>query len=199
MKEFVINNSMNIIKKYTPNYDSIKLEEIRYGLISIYLLISKLIIIFFIAYILKIIPIFLTFIIIYNIIRLPSFGMHASKSWICLLCSTIIFIGVPILANRIIIPIYVKVCIGIITILLMYKNSPADTHKKPIISKKRRLIYKYLSVIFTITYSFLAITLNNNFLQNSVLFASIIQCIIISPYVYKLFKMPYNNYLKYIN
>ena len=46
--------------------------------------------------------------------------------------------------------IYVKTIIGIICIGFMFKNAPADTHKRPIVSKKRRHIYKLISTIVAI-------------------------------------------------
>ena len=81
-----------MIQKYYPNYSEVKLAELKYGLLGLYLMISKSIIIFSIAIFLGIFKELLIFTVIYNIIRAPSFGMHASKSWICLVASTSIFI-----------------------------------------------------------------------------------------------------------
>ena len=80
----------------------------------------------------------------------------------------------------------------------MLKNAPADTHKRPIISKKRRLIYKSLSTILSVIFSVIAIFINNNFISNSLIFSIILENILISPFVYKLFNLPYNNYLTYL-
>ena len=91
---------MNLIKK-NGNYDEDQLAIIKYGLEGIYLTITKLIIILLLAYLLNIIKEVIIFLIIYNIIRMPSFGLHATKSWICLLSSTIIFIGLPIVCKYI--------------------------------------------------------------------------------------------------
>ena len=49
MKEVFINNSMNLIHKYYPNYSEEKLAELKYGLLGLYLMITKSIIIFGIA------------------------------------------------------------------------------------------------------------------------------------------------------
>ena len=92
MKELVINKTISFITKYNT-YDKTTLEELKYGLASIYLTFSKLIIISIIAIMLNIFKEYLVLLLIYNILRSMSFGLHASKSWICLLCSTIIFIG----------------------------------------------------------------------------------------------------------
>ena len=96
MRSFIINNCINIIIN-NKEYDKTKLAEIKYGLEALYLTISKLIIITTIAIILRITKEYIVFLIIFNIIRSTSFGLHATKSWICLLSSTIIFIGLPLI------------------------------------------------------------------------------------------------------
>ena len=197
MKKFILDNCMNIIIK-NKNYDEIKLAEIKYGLETLYLTFSKLIIISIIAIILGIFKELIIFLLIYNIMRAPSFGIHASKSWICLLSSTLVFIGLPLLIKRIMIKPIIKIIIGIISIIGIMLFSPADTHKKPIINKKRRKIYKILSTIIAITYVILSILIKENYIANSFLFATLLQNILISPITYKLFKMPYNNYKTYI-
>ena len=141
MKDVFISNSMNLIKKYYPNYSEEKLEEVKYGLLGFYLMITKSIIIFGIALYLNIFKELLIFTIIYNILRATSFGMHASKSWICLVSSTLIFITATYLSNEMILPINIKIILGVIGIILIYKNAPADTAKKPIINLQRRKTY----------------------------------------------------------
>ena len=106
MKNFIINNSISYIKKYN-NYSDTKIKEIKYGLEAIYLTFSKFIVISIIASLLGIFKEMLIFTIIYNIIRMPSFGLHATKSWICLLSSTISFIGIPYLCTMLNVNIYI--------------------------------------------------------------------------------------------
>lgn len=197
MKNFVLNRIMNYIKKNT-NYDEIKLKEIEYGLTSIYLTLSKLMVIFSIAIALSIVKELVIFLLIYNVLRMPSFGLHATKSWICLLSSTIIFIVIPIICMTIKINIIFKTLICIIGTILMFKNAPADTKKRPIVNKKRRRIYKYISTILTIMFSFLSIFISNVFVSNCFIFAIILQNAMISPITYKIFKLPYNNYIDYL-
>ena len=140
----------------------------------------------------------LIYLVIYNIIRFPSFGLHATKSWICLLSSTILFIGIPYLSLYIDINIIIKIILLIIGVILMFKNSPADTKKRPIINKKRRETYKFISVLLTITYAFLCILIKNNFLSNCFLFSIVLQNFMISPTTYNFFKLPYNNYINFL-
>jgi len=197
MKNLIINNCLNYISKYN-NYSNEKMKEIEYGLVSIYLTISKLIVISIIAIILGIFKEMLIFTLIFNVIRMPAFGLHATKSWICLISSTIMFIGLPYLSINLNISIYIKSIMCCVGIIFMFKNAPADTHKRPIVNKKRRLVYKTLSTVLAITYAFIAILIKEQFISNCLVFSIILQNCLISPSVYKLFKLPYNNYIAYI-
>lgn len=197
MKNIVINHWMSIIEK-NKNYSKDKIEKIRYGLTGLYITISKLITITFLSIILGIFKEMITFLFIYNMLRMPSFGIHATKSWICLITSIILFIGIPIICMNISLNIFVKIAVGIICCLLMYKNSPADTKKRPIINPKRRLTYKLISTFFSITFVILSIILKNNYISNCLIFALALQNILISPTTYKIFKQPYNNYKHYL-
>ena len=197
MKEVFINNSMNLIHKYYPEYSEVKLAELKYGLLGLYLMITKSIIIFGIALYLGIFKELLIFTVIYNILRAPSFGIHASKSWICLVSSATIFILSAYLSASIVIPINVKIILGIIGIIFMHKNSPADTAKKPIVSPKRRMIYKTISTFIAIIFVIASIVVENNFLANSFILSLILQNIMISPTTYKIFGETYDNYKSY--
>ena len=197
MKNLIIKNCMTYIKKNT-DYNETKLKEIEYGLTGLYLTISKFIVIIIISIYLRIFKEMLIFICLFNVIRMPAFGLHATKSWICLISSILIFIGLPMICMSLRLNNILKVVIGLICTLLMFKNSPADTYKRPIVSKKRRKVYNTISVIISIVFSIISVNINNNFISNCLIFALILENCLISPYVYKLFKLPYNNYITYI-
>lgn len=197
MKNKIIDSTINYILKYNT-YDDIKIKELRYGLEGIYLTFSKLIIISIMAIALGIFKEMLIYMVIYNILRTPSFGLHATKSWICLLSSSILFLGIPLISKIIILSLPIKLVICSIGIILMYKNAPADTYKRPIVSKKRRKKLKIISTIFTIIYTLLIIFIKDNYVSNCIMFAIVMQNCMISPIVYKIFKLPYNNYKVYL-
>lgn len=197
MRNLIINQQLNFIQKYN-NFNNEQLKIIKYGLESIYILITKMIVILTVSYLLGLIKETVIFLICYNLIRMPSFGLHATKSWICLVASLLIFITLPFLCKVIELPIYLKSVIGLIALLFIIKNAPADTYKRPIISKKRRLCFKIISAIIAFTMIMLSMFIKNQFLANSLLISVILQCFMISPIVYGIFKLPYNNYKKYL-
>lgn len=196
MKEHVLGTLMQKVAK-TDKYDNEQLEVIKYGLESIYIFITKFVLITLIAFLMGIIEEYLIFLLIYNMIRIPSFGLHATKSWVCLITSSIMFLLLPYLASVLFITNNVKIIIGIIGILLIYKNAPADTKKRPIINKTRRLVYKLLSSVVAVVMVITSLIVTDSFISNSLLLALLLQCIMISPLTYKLFNLPYNNYLNY--
>ena len=198
MRNLIIDNSLSFIKR-NCSYDDVKLAEIKYGLEAIYILITKSIIIFTLSFILGIFKEVVIFTLLYSLIRMFSFGLHATKSWICLVSSLITFVTIPFICKYIDINIYLKTILNIISIILIYKNAPADTYKKPIVNKKRRERYKFLSTFIAIIMSFMSLVIKDNFLSNSFMFVIIIQNFMISPYIYKLFKLPYDNYKNYLN
>ena len=198
MKNYILSHCMNIVN-YDNRFDEEKLAVIKYGLEGLYLQISKLIIIALIACLLGIFKELIILLLIYNVIRTTSFGLHATKSWICLLSSTLIFIGGTLLAKYLIVPLYIKNIINIILIGFIFKNSPADTEKRPIVNPKRRLFFKYSSTFIAIIFAYLSILIDNNFFSNCFMLSLLVQSFMISPTVYKIFGLPYNNYLNYVD
>lgn len=194
MKNFVLNYLMKLVKKKNINYNTEQLAVVRYGLESIYILITKTIFIFLTAFLFGIFKEVLIFSLIYNLIKMPSFGLHATKSWICLVTSTLIFIIIPYLCHLYDINIYIRAFIGIISIILVFKNAPADTYKRPIINKKRRNRYKFISTIVSICMVAASLLIEDIFLHNSFIMALVVQCFMISPMIYSLFNLPYANY-----
>lgn len=197
MKNKVINKCMNYIKSSNLTYTEEQLEEIAYGLEAIYIFITKMCILFLIAYFLNIWKELFIFLLIYSFIRMPSFGLHASSSMVCLISSILMFFGGIYISIYCTIPLWIRIMVGIYCIIRVYMNAPADTYKRPIINKKRRDTYKFISTILAILFTLLSILMNDIFLQNSFIISLCIQVFMISPVAYKLFKVPYNNFKQY--
>lgn len=196
MKKKLINSSIEILKK-TNKYSEEDIEIIIYGLEGIYLTITKMIIIFLIAYILNIWKETILILISYNIIRTNSFGIHASKSIYCLISSILLFIGGAIICKYITLPFKFCLISAIICNFLLLLYSPADTHKRPIINAKKRKRFKYLSFLSGIIYTILIILLRNYSIINYLTLGMIEAILMILPITYSICKMPYNNYKTY--
>lgn len=197
MKKRFLNKMRSSISKQYPNYNNDKLDEIMYGVEGIYLTITKCIVIFTIALILGIFKELLLLLLAFNFIRLFAFGMHASKSSICLIFSSALFIGGAYLCKTIVLPTTLIYILYLIVLIIMILYSPSDTVKRPLIRKNRRLKFKILSVMVTTTYFITTLLINNNLYINCMIFGLVIECILIIPITYKAFNMPYKNYVNY--
>lgn len=197
MKKIIMKKIMKYINN-NSDYSKEQLLEIEYGLTGIYLTLSKMIIISIIASWLGLFKEMIIFMILFNIIRTTAFGLHATKSWICLFSSSIIFIGLPFLCKYIEINVSFKIFLGIISIIFMYKNSPADTKKRPIVNKKRRIFLKLISTFISTIFVISSLIINDTFLSNCLLFSVILENFLISPLIYKIFNLPYNNYIDFL-
>lgn len=198
VKNFVVNSSMNLIKDL-DKYDKTQLEEIKYGIESIYLTITKFVIITLISLLLGLQKEMLLLLILFNILRITAFGLHASKSIYCWISSSIAFIGIPFICKNITFPNITYIILPIICLLCFILYAPADTIKRPLINQKKRKIYKFFSITLCIIYQIGIIILKNILFKNLLMFSLILETILILPITYKVFKLPYKNYLNYKN
>lgn len=197
MKNYFLKKIRKEIVKQYPKYSKDKVDEIMYGVEGIYLTITKTIIISLIALILGVFKELIFLLISFNFIRLFAFGMHANKSWICLLFSSTLFLGGAYLCKILVIPKNILITLFLIVLLIISIYAPSDTVKRPLIKKKRRIIFKILSMTVVIIYFILTLIIKNNLFINAVIIGLIIECILILPTTYMIFKMPYKNYKSY--
>ena len=199
MANFFVAKCIHLIKSNKPELTKNDFEIIQYGIHGLYLSLTKIVVLIIISIILGQLKEFFIFSMLFGILRTNSFGIHAKKSWMCWITTIPIFVLLPFLAQHLIIPVYIKAILGIILILHVYRYSPADTEKRPIISPKIRKKHKVLATIVATIYIITSFPVDSQIVANSLLFSLILINILISPFTYKLFNLPYNNYLKYID
>lgn len=195
MKDRFVNSSVLFISKYSK-YDDMGIDKLKYGLESLYMSITKLLVISIIAFILGIFKEFLITLLLFNIIRFFGFGFHAGNSTICLLFSSVLFVGITFLLAKIDFSSYFLLLLEIISSLVLLIYAPADTVKRPLPNKRKRKIRKISTVIISILYIVLTIFIKAPF-SNFLCSALILEAIMVSPLTYKIFNQPYRNYLNY--
>ena len=197
MKEKFLKSSINKIRKKYPEYDEDKLEIITYGLEALYITITKTFVIFSIALTLGIIKEVLLILLFYNLMRTTAFGMHAQKSSHCYLLSIILFIGTGLLCKYISINLFTKLIISVLSFITLVIYAPADTYKRPLLNKRKRKIYKFITIMNGAIYMILIIVLKNNSISNYLMVGLLNSSLMIHPLIYRMFQLPYNNYKEY--
>lgn len=194
MKEIFLNHTMNFIASNQKGLSEEEKETLSYGLEGIYMTITKLIIIFLIALALGFIKEFIITLIFFNIIRFPGFGFHASKSIVCLISSTALILGLPYLFTNIEVGLNIKIILCLVSIITFIICAPADTYKRPLTNRKKRIIRKIGACTLAVIYSAIIICFNETLISNLLIAALMIETILISPIMYLLFNEPYRNY-----
>ena len=187
-----MDKSLAFLCKYNT-YSNEDIEKLSYGLEGIYLTITKLIIIFALAFLLNIFKEIILLLIIFNVIRYFGFGIHAKKSSECLISSIIFFNVIPYICLNEFVTKEILMIISIIGIISFIPFAPADTKKRPFYNKKKKIIRKVLTIIVGITYLRCAITIQEPTISKLFLMAIIIQAIVVNPITYKIMNEPYNN------
>lgn len=196
MKQKFVNSSINFITKYQECND-LKLKRLKYGLEGIYSLVVKLTVVLIIAILTKTIEETALLILFYAGIRTFSYGIHAKSNIACWITTLIMYNGFPYIISTITIPKLIGYIILAVALISMILWAPADTPKRPLIRKKHRLKCKILSCLIVLIYTIIFSFNNISIINNAMLFALIIQMLIINPLTYKITNTQFNNYKYY--
>lgn len=196
MKEKFVNSSISFISKY-EECDDLKMKKLKYGLEGIYNLLVKLVVILLIAILTNTIAKTALLILFYAGIRTFSFGWHAKSSLGCWISSLLVYIIIPVFLINIPIKDLIGYIILGISLISMILWAPADTPKRPLIRKRQRLKAKIISIIIVILYSIMYLAINISIIKNVIIYALLIQTILINPITYKITNTRFNNYKYY--
>lgn len=198
MREVFADKNLNYISKYYKLSNTEKIK-IKYGLEVLYTVITKTIGILLMSLFLKTFKETIILMGFYLLLRLFSHGIHAKKSSHCWVASILTYGAFPLLIKYFVIKKIYILIMSIIAFICFIIWAPADTPKKPLINKKKRIIDKLLTLIMATTLMFIVILSKNSLINNCIFFSYIMSIISINPLTYKLFKIPFNNYKKYKN
>lgn len=195
MKEKFIASVVNLAKR-KKEYSNEDVEVMRYALEGIYLTFTKILVITLIAALLGLFKEYIWFVLLYTPIRSVSFGWHANTTKECWVVSILAFILIPYIFSIITINEITKIILLTFSILGFVLYSPADTKKRPIVNKKRRLMFKVASLIITLVYCCYSFK-HSNLISNLMIASLLYQSLLINPLIYKITHQEFNNYKTY--
>lgn len=198
MKQFIINHSLQLVTDIYPDYDSSKLDEIRYGLEAIYLSLTKVVVILLVSLLLGLFKEAVILLLFFNGLRSFAFGIHATKSWMCWIASSLLFIGLPYVCLHLNMPLVTQYFVLAVTFICFLLYAPADTKKRPLVRKNRRIKFKLLTITVAVIYILLYFYTNSMFLKNVIMCSMLLEAVLIHPLTYRVFKLPYKNYEGYV-
>lgn len=195
VKEKFIASVVNLAKR-NKEYTEEEVAIMRYALEGIYLTFTKILVITLIAALLGLFKEYIWFVLLYTPIRSVSFGWHANTTKECWVVSILAFILIPYIFSIITINEITKIILLTFSILGFALYSPADTKKRPIVNKKRRLMFKVASLIITLVYCCYSFK-HSNLISNLMIASLLYQSLLINPLIYKITHQEFNNYKTY--
>lgn len=195
VKEKFIASVVNLAKR-KKEYTEEEVAIMRYALEGIYLTFTKILVITLIAALLGLFKEYIWFVLLYTPIRSVSFGWHANTTKECWVVSILAFILIPYIFSIITINEITKIILLTFSILGFALYSPADTKKRPIVNKKRRLLFKVVSLIITLVYCCYSFK-QSNLISNLMIASLLYQSLLINPLIYKITHQEFNNYKTY--
>ena len=191
LNQVFVDKTINFIKKNT-NYSSKDISKIKYGLEGIFLTLTKVVIIFLIAFFSKTLVLVILTLIFFNILRFFAFGLHAKKSWQCLISSIILFNILPLVLTKFMINNTLIIIISLFSITSFLLFAPSDTEKRPLTNKRKNLYRKIASIITGILFTIMIFLFDS--LKVPLLCSLLIESIMINPLSYIIMGVPFNNY-----
>lgn len=182
MRDKVVNYFIEKIKNNNKNLSEIKIEEIKYGLIGLYTLITKTSIIILFSLLLGFFKDFIIFLIFYSAVRGVGYGTHAKSNVACWIFSSLLLLGIPFLFTKIELTFTFKSIIWILCFINYLIFCPADTDKRPMINKLRKLKFKIAILAISLIYLIMIYKFKN--ISNLILGAMVLEALLTNPLGY---------------
>ena len=196
MKDILIEKTILNINKYYQ-FDDIKMKEIKYGIETFYMTIFKLIIIIIISFIFNTSKELFLLLLAYGLLRLTGFGLHAKNSILCWVLSIATFSLLPYLIKTIQYFTNAYYFLAIVFVILISVFAPSDTIKRPLINKKKRIVFKIITTITSTIYLIIIFTTKSIYIKKLLFYSLLLELLLINPISYKLLGLSYNNYKLY--
>ena len=193
VKKNFIEKSISLIKT-RKELNTIEEKKMRYGLEAFYNLITKVIVLFILAILFNLILEFFLLSLIYSTMRLYGFGLHAKTSLQCWFTTLPVYIVGCLLIKYLTIPKFIAGIIWLFGFLSFLLFAPADTPARPLIHKEKRIRAKVLAMSILLIYLFIYFYHFSAMLNNAMLYALLMESVVINPLIYKLTGTPFNNY-----
>ena len=111
----------------------------------------------------------------FAILRYASGGTHLKTFIGCLFASIAIFVSIGLLAKILLINDYLYYVLNIFSFIIIALRSPIDPPEKPIKTKQKRYVMKFLSIVILLLLIYISSKTNEIDVKNSIIVAMYIQ------------------------
>lgn len=175
-------------------------EEIQYAIDLVFDSSIKILLLIFIMAFLHILKFFILSALVMWALRSKIGGIHFKSSVACFLFTLVFYLTTIYSSLYLPYNLYFSLIYYVLSFILIYRYAPADTELKPLISKSLRLKLRKQGflIFFLFLFASLIIYFVNSTISAVISITVFCSAITIHPLIYKIFRQPYNNYLKYL-
>lgn len=188
----------NMISNYFTKSE-LELKKIKLGIEILLINISKFIIIMTVAYNLNLASYTILGILLLGLMRLNCFGLHAKNSIVCTLVSGVSLIFISYISKYCYLKLGQIALMGLINLIIIAKYAPADTEAHPLVGEELRKKLKIKAIITIIVIYCIGLIINKDEIIRIIVLMASLQCVLIHPVTYKIFRRGWRNYEKYEN
>ena len=197
--KFLSTQVTDMVSKKLPGKSKDELEIINYGVETFLMNIYKMALIFAAAYLLNITDLLIVMICCNSLVRFFASGVHAKGWLVCLISTFIIQVGVIYLSMMGEMHLSLKLTLYAFSLIVLWKNAPADTEDKPIINKERRARLR-MGALGTTTILFIYSFITKDYVIGNICIMSFTASSIFTmPMVYKIYGRKFENYKAFLS
>ena len=168
-----VNLSDEIARELSLN--NLKRAKISYGLEAIIGAIIKIVIYPVIFFLFGVLKQSLFAMLTFAILRYASGGMHCKTFIGCFIVSTALLVSIGMFAKIIVINDYLYYILNIVCFIIIVLKSPVDPPEKPIKTKQKRYVMKFLSILILLSLIYISSNIVENDVKNSIILALYLQ------------------------
>ena len=125
MRRKIVTLILRKIGEECPEYTEEQIAVVKYGLESIYILVTKMTVLTLAALVMGVVKEYLIFLFFFGIIRSTAFGLHANKSWECYVSSFLLLVLPPWICLQFKMNVWIQLVLGTFAVGYIYKYAPS--------------------------------------------------------------------------
>jgi len=188
--EYMVNKTVSALapklgcEPNSPTYDKLK-----YGTHVFYINAVKSLLLIIVALVLGILPYVAVFALVYGALRIYSFGVHLNNSLLCTVIGFVYYLGSVYLSLYAEVPLWARVALLAVSTMGFVVYAPAQTKKRPIPARQRKILKKKSLVILAVVAVAVFILHHLSPVFSSlILMAAVCQTVNLLPSTYRIFK-----------
>lgn len=166
--------------------DKIEELKLKLGLSVLVINVTKLVIIYFLAYLLQLLTAVIIFHVGFMMVRTFSYGAHAKSSQFCTVFSAVLFLGCTKFCMMGPFSFYMLMILFAGTSSILWIYAPGVTKKNKIRYEEKKILLKKKALCSNVLVFFIALVFNQTYIANLLMTGAFVAAMLTTPVLYKL-------------